>query len=128
MLEIGDVRVPVHGERIATAYDDAYDQTPERLVRNVIGLGYRQDVVHYVGMSHYMRLERQADDSLLADAAAELCEPCTQWHRSFFEQCAANGLEAISSISYELFDAYCPESWKQRTSTGEPALTGWVPP
>ncbi|MEM6856814.1 MAG: DUF2460 domain-containing protein [Pseudomonadota bacterium] len=128
MLEIGDVRVPVHGERIATAYDDAYDQTPERLVRNVVGLGYRQDVVHYVGMSHYMRLERQIDDSLVAGADAELCAPCAQWHRNFFEQCAANDLEAIGSISYELFDAYCPKSWKQRTSTGEPALTGWVPP
>ena len=128
MIEIGDVRLPVHGERIATAYDDAYDQTPARLVRNVIGLGYREDVVHYVGMSHYMRLERQTDETLLASAAAQLCEPCTQWHSNFFEQCAAADLEAIGSISYELFNTYCPESWKQRTATGEPALTGWVPP
>ncbi len=128
MLEIGDVRLPVHGERIATAYDDAYDQTPARLLRNVIGLGYREDMVHYVGMSHYMRLERQPDGGLLAGAPGELREPCIQWHRNFFEQCVENDLEAITSISYELFDAFCPGGWKQRTATGAPALTGWVPP
>lgn len=128
MLEIGDVRLPVHGERIATAYDDAYDQTPARLLRNVIGLGYRSDLVHYVGMSHYMRLERKGDGSLLASDVGELREPCNQWHRNFFELCAANDLEVIGSISYELFDAYCPEDWKQRTASGEQALTGWVPP
>ncbi|MEM1194803.1 MAG: TIGR02217 family protein [Pseudomonadota bacterium] len=128
MIEIGDVRLPVHSERIATAYDDSYDQTPARLVRNVVGLGYRDDLVHYVGMSHYMRLERQSDDSLLVTTESELCEPCNQWHTNFFQQCIANDIEPIGSISYELFDTYCPEDWKQRTATGEPALTGWVPP
>ena len=34
----------------------------------------------------------------------------------------------ILSLSYELFDAHCPEPWKQRAEGGEPALTGWVPP
>ncbi|MDJ0979503.1 MAG: DUF2460 domain-containing protein [Erythrobacter sp.] len=128
MLEIGDVRLPVHGERIATAYDDAYNQTPARLIRNTIGLGYRTDLVHYVGMSHFMRLERQIDDSLVASQTGELCEPCLRWHQSYFQHCRENDLEAIASISYELFDAYCPQDWKQRTASGEPALTGWVPP
>ncbi|MEL6413737.1 MAG: DUF2460 domain-containing protein [Pseudomonadota bacterium] len=128
MLEIGDVRLPVHGDRIATAYDDAYDQTPARLVRNIVGLGYREDLVHYVGMSHFMRLERQFDGSLKASAAAELCEPCQQWHQNYFSVCQAEDLEVIGSISYELFNEFCPEDWKQRTAAGEPALTGWVPP
>jgi len=128
MLEIGDIRLPVHGERIATAYDDAYDQTPARLLRNITGLGYREDLVHYVGMSHFMRLERDANNSLLASASAELSGPCDQWHRNYFGQCAEHDLQAIGSISYELFNAYCPEDWKQRTAAGAPALTGWVPP
>lgn len=128
MLEIGDVCLPIHGERIATAYDDAYNQTPARLLRNIMGLGYREDVIHYVGMSHFMRLDRQPDSTLLASAASELCEPCRQWHQSYFSLCAQNDFEAIASISYELFNAYCPAAWKQRTSGGEPALTGWVPP
>ena len=128
MLELGDVLVPPHGERMATAYDDAYNQTPARLLRAVTGLGYRDDIVHYVGMSHFMRLARQADGRLLGSAPGELCEPAVVWHRNLFTLAQAGGLEVIASLSYELFDAYCPESWKQRTASGAPALTGWVPP
>ncbi len=128
MLELGDVLVPPHGERMATAYDDAYNQTPARLLRAVTGLGYRDDIIHYVGMSHFMRLARQADGGLLASSQGELCEPAVVWHRSFFTLAQEAGLEVIASLSYEVFDAYCPESWKQRTASGAPALTGWVPP
>ncbi|GAA0759105.1 uncharacterized protein (TIGR02217 family) [Erythromicrobium ramosum] len=128
MLELGDVLVPPHGERMSTAYDDAYNQTPARLLRTVTGLGYRDDIVHYVGMSHFMRLARQSDGSLLASADGELCEPAVVWHRNLFMLAQADGLEVIASLSYELLDAYCPESWKQRTASGAPALTGWVPP
>jgi uncharacterized protein (TIGR02217 family) len=128
MLEIGDVLLPPHGERMATAYDDAYNQTPARLIRAITGLGYRDDLVHYVGMSHFMRLERQPGGGLLAPATGALCEPARAWHRSFLELARAADLEVIASLSYELFDAYCPEAWKQRTASGAPALTGWVPP
>ncbi|OBV09952.1 DUF2460 domain-containing protein [Erythrobacter dokdonensis] len=128
VLELGDVLVPPHGERIATAYDDTYNQTPARLIRAAVGLGYRDDLVHYVGMSHFMRLDRQADAGLLAATPGQLDQPATDWHRNFFELAQAAELEVIVSLSYELFDAYCPEAWKQRTATGEPALTGWVPP
>ena len=50
------------------------------------------------------------------------------WHRNLFALAQAAGWRSIASLSYELFDAYCPESWKQRTASGDPALTGWVPP
>ncbi|WP_086618699.1 DUF2460 domain-containing protein [Erythrobacter tepidarius] len=128
MLEIGDVLLPPHGERMATAYDDSYNQTPARLIRSITGLGYRDDLVHYVGMSHFMRLERQGETGLLVTASGTLCEPARAWHRNFFDLAQAADLEVIVSLSYELFDAYCPEEWKQRTASGAPALTGWVPP
>ncbi len=128
MLETGDVLIPPHGERMATAYDDAYNQTPARIIRSVIGLGYRDDLVHYVGMSHFMRLMPDTANSLVAVQPAELCDPAQQWHASLFETAVANGLEVIASISYELFAAYCPETWKQRAHDGEAAETGWVPP
>lgn len=128
MLELGDVRMPVHGERMCTAYDDAYNQTPERLVRTVIGLGYREDVVHYVGMSHFMRLAADAVGNLRAHPDAELCLPAHMWHLFYFTAAKAAGLEVIGSISYELFAAYCPDDWQQRAHDGSPALTGWEPP
>ena len=128
MIELGDVLVPPHGERMATAYDDAYNQTPARLLRAVTGLGYREDIVHYVGMSHFMRLARQGDGSLLAASDGTLSTPAARWHASYFALAGAAGFSVIASLSYELFDAYCPQAWKQRTSGGAPALTGWVPP
>lgn len=128
MLELGDVLVPPHGERIATAYDDAYNQTPARLLRTVTGLGYRGDIVHYVGMSHFMRLARQADGTLKVDAAGALCTPAAAWHDNFFAGAKTAGFEVITSLSYELFDSYARDKWKQRTAGGAPALTGWVPP
>ncbi len=128
MLALGDVLVPPHGERMATAYDDAYNQTPARLMRAVTGLGYREDIVHYVGMSHFMRLARQTDGSLRAAASGALCTPANAWHTSFLTLAQSGGFTVIASLSYELFDSYCPESWKQRTASGAPALTGWVPP
>jgi uncharacterized protein (TIGR02217 family) len=128
MLEIGDVRLPVHGERMATAYDDAYNQTPARILRGLIGLGYREDIVHYVGMSHFMRLERQGDGTLVTPVSGQLCTPATAWHQNYFALAMADDFEVIASLSYELFNQYCREDWKQRTANGDPALTGWEPP
>ncbi len=124
LLTIGDVLVPPHGIQMATAYDDAFNQTPARLIRAVQGLGYRGRILHYVGMSHFYRL----DDDLLASADGSLCAPAAAWHPSFFAECAANKYEAIASLSYELFAENCPSDWQQRAYNGEPARTGWVPP
>ncbi|MBU2586574.1 MAG: DUF2460 domain-containing protein [Alphaproteobacteria bacterium] len=128
MLEVGDVLLPPHGTRIATAYDDAFNQTPARLLRAVTGLGYRQDLIHYVGMSHFMRLTQQPAGKVKVATAGELSAPAAAWHSNYFALARAEGFEVIASLSYELFDAYCPDAWKQRTASGAPALTGWVPP
>lgn len=129
VLEIGDVMIPEHGLSIATGYDDAYNQTPERVLRQILALGYRGAINHYVGMSHYFRLERDAGGTLLAGTTGGALNPCcARWHADFAERAKALGYEVILSLSYELFDAHCPASWKQRAWDGSPALTGWVPP
>jgi uncharacterized protein (TIGR02217 family) len=124
VLSLGDVMVPEHRLRIATGYDDLYHLTPERVLRNVLALGYRGLINHYVGMSHYFELGADG----LVDASAALNAPCTAWHRDFAERSRALGFELILSLSYELLDQHCPEAWKQRTIEGAPALTSWVPP
>lgn len=128
VLAIGDVVMPEHGLGIASGYDDSYHLTPARLVRQVAQLGYRGDLVHYVGMSHYMRLEADGGTFRASGAGGALNAPCAAWHAGFAAACDAAGLEVIWSLSYELFDAYCPDDWKQRASDGSPALTGWEPP
>ena len=135
MLAIGDVMVPPHGIGMATAYDDAFDQTPARLVRQIEQLGYRglgqSEVIHYVGMSHFFRLAvGEAEDAgrLLAQADGTLCEPARRWHAAYFAALAEVGLTPIVSLSHELLADHCPAGWQQLAHDGTPARTGWDPP
>jgi uncharacterized protein (TIGR02217 family) len=128
LLEVGDILLPPHDLHMATAYDDSYNLTPARVLHNIRGLGYRGAIVHYVGMSHYYRLERDGMGALLVDATPALCGPAEHWHASYFALCAGQGYQPIASLSYELFAEHCPPSWQQRFANGSPALTGWVPP
>ena len=128
MLEIGDVMLPPHDIGMCTAYDDAYNQTPARLLRQMRGLGYRGEFVHYVGMSHYFRLGPVEADNLVVTESAALATPAEAWHRDLFERGAAAGYIPVVSLSYELLAMHCPVAWQQRDRSGNPALTGWEPP
>ncbi|WP_010409641.1 DUF2460 domain-containing protein [Citromicrobium sp. JLT1363] len=127
MLEIGESMLPEHGEQIATAYDDAFNQTPARLARQIHRLGYRGRVIHYVGMSHFFRLV-PGEGRLLADPGGTLCAPARAWHANWFAELATAGLEPIVSLSYELLADHCPQGWQQYALDGTPARTGWEPP
>ena len=122
VLAIGDAMIPEHRLRIASGYDDSYHLTPARLLCNAVALGWRGVINHYVGMSHYFRLDANLE------VTGALNGPCAAWHRDFLARAKPLGLEVILSLSYELLAAHCPEAWKQRAQNGEPALTGWSPP
>lgn len=124
VLSIKDAVVPVHALRIATAYDDMYNLPPERVVDGAERLGFRGVINHYIGMSHYFAL----DGSGLLDSSRPLNGAALAWHRDLARAAAARGYELIWSISYEILDLFCPDSWKQRAFDGTPGLTGWDPP
>jgi len=135
ILAIGDAMVPENGLSMATAYDDSFNQTPERLLRAIRALGYRGSINHYLGMSHYFRLETVGGGlyvSLSAPQAGEdfaaINQPAAAWHRDLITRAETMGFSVILSLSYELFDAHCWTDWKQRAENGDPALTGWEPP
>jgi len=128
VLAIGDAVVPEHGVRIAGGYDDSYNLTPARLLRNALHLGYRGSIVQYVGMSHYFRLAAAGGGFYVSLAGGVLNAACAAWHRDFAARAKALGFDVIWSLSYELFDAHCWNDWKQRAADGAPALTGWEPP
>ena len=125
MLAIGDVILPAHEERMATAYDDSFNQTPARLVRTIEQLGYRGRVVHYVGMSHYYRMQ---GDRREVDQRGVLCAPAEAWHADFFRRLTQKGFAPIASLSYELLAQDCPTWWQQRALDGRYARTRWDPP
>jgi uncharacterized protein (TIGR02217 family) len=128
LLEIGDVIVPPHGIAIASGYDDAYNQAPARLIRTARQLGYRGSLLHYVGMSHFMRLGVQGADPQVVNGGDPLCTPARAWHAEWLALAKTAGFSPILSLSYELLAQYCPADWQQRAANGDPARTGWVPP
>lgn len=128
VLATGDVLVPPNGLSIATGYDDCYNQTPERVVRNALALGYRGAINHYVGMSHYFRLAPGGEGWLVDPDADALNVAAAAWHRDFAERAGAAGFALILSLSYELIAMHCPEGWRQRAADGTAGLTGWEPP
>jgi uncharacterized protein (TIGR02217 family) len=128
VLAVGDAIVPEHKLRIATGYDDLYHLTPARVLHNALRLGYRALINHYVGMSHYFRLEPLGESLFISLAGGVLNAPAAAWHRDFAARAAALGYDLIWSLSYEILDQYCWNDWKQRAANGDPALTGWEPP
>lgn len=129
MLENGDVMVPPHGLSICTGYDDAYNLTPARLLRQVRGLGYRGSINHYVGMSHFFPLAPDGTGGFVVDPALPaLNVAALAWHRAFLAEAQAMGATVIASQSYEVLAQHCPASWQQRTFDGEAGRTGWSPP
>ncbi len=129
MLEIGDVMVPPHGLSMCTGYDDAYNQTPARLLRQVRGLGYRGSINHYIGMSHFFPLVPDGAGEFVVDPALPAMNAAAlAWHEVFFTQARVMGHSVIASQSYELLAQHCPVAWQQRTWDGEAGRTGWSPP
>ncbi|MFM5918218.1 MAG: DUF2460 domain-containing protein [Novosphingobium sp.] len=128
MLAVGDVMVPPHGVAIATAYDDCCNQAPARLIRNALQLGYRGSLLHYVGMSHFMRLTATAGGFEVPQSGDPLCTPAKAWHLEYFAAAKAAGFSPIASLSYELLAQHCPAAWQQRAADGSTARTAWDPP
>jgi uncharacterized protein (TIGR02217 family) len=129
ILKIGDAFVPEHNIRMSGGYDDVYDITPERMLRNISALGYRGIIDHYIGISHFPRLTwNAAAQKYLAGTGAPVNQSCIEWHADFFNRATQLGLKVQLALSFELLDAYCPENWKQRAYDGTPALTGYTPP
>lgn len=129
MLEIGDVMVPPHGLSICTGYDDAYNLSPARLLRQVRGLGYRGSINHYIGMSHFFPLAPDGTGGFVLDPALPAMNVAAlAWHRAFLTEAQAMGATVIASQSYEVLAQHCPATWQQRTFDGDAGLTGWSPP
>jgi uncharacterized protein (TIGR02217 family) len=129
VLKAGRPLLPPHGLRACTAYDDLYNQTPERILEQALLLGWRGAITHYVGMSHFMALLPDGSGGgYVVDQARPLCGPAVAWHADFLARAAGLGFAPILSLSMELFAAHCPPDWAQRDVDGAIGLTGWVPP
>ncbi|MCK5424798.1 MAG: DUF2460 domain-containing protein [Emcibacter sp.] len=129
-LKIGDGYVQPHDLRIANGYDDVTTLAPERIIWNMLRLGYRGWITHYVGMSHYFNLSWDAGEGryIIDTAKAKLNKATTIWHKNFLELAKFFDFKVIFSLSYEMLAQNIPSDWQQKAHDGSPALTGWTPP
>ena len=128
VLKAGDPLMPPQPLRLCTAYDDLYNQTPERILEQALLFGWRGAITHYLGMSHFMAFLPDGQGGYLVDPARPFCGPATAWHQDFLARAGALGFAPILSLSMELLALHCPPAWAQRDSTSAQGLTGWSPP
>lgn len=129
-LKVGDGYIQPHDLRIANGYDDVTTLAPERLIWNMLRLGYGEWITHYVGMSHYYNLSWDATEEryIIDPAKAKLNKAAASWHKNLLEHAQFFGFKVIFSLSYEILAHNIPAGWQQKAHDSSPALTGWLPP
>lgn len=122
-------RCTPHDIRAITAYDDQYNITPERVFENLVYAGYQDELVHYVGMSHFYNTAWSPSvGKMLVDTTDVLNAPCIAWHDAFAALAAKHHFSVTLSLSYELMSTACPFEWAQQDWEGNIAATGYTPP
>ncbi|WP_213070670.1 phage capsid protein [Acinetobacter baumannii] len=133
-LNLSRVVVPQHNYGICTSYDDHYDLNPQRLVNNMVALGYHGLVNHYCGMSHYPEMAWKSDinkwqipDTLVTGEA--LVNACTRkWHEKYAQALHNANMQPIFGVSFEMYSLGANEFWAQRDWNSNLGKTGYQPP
>ncbi len=133
-LNLSRVVVPQHNYGICTSYDDHYDLNPQRLVNNMVALGYQGLVNHYCGMSHYPEMTWKSDinkwqipDTLVTGEA--VVNPCARkWHEKYAQALHNANMQPIFGVSFEMYSLAANEFWAQRDWNSNLGKTGYQPP
>ncbi|MDC5316793.1 phage capsid protein [Acinetobacter baumannii] len=133
-LNLCRVVVPQHNYGICTSYDDHYDLNPQRLVNNMVALGYQGLVNHYCGMSHYPEMtwksninKWQIPDTLVTGEA--VVNACTRkWHEKYAQALHNANMQPIFGVSFEMYSLGANEFWAQRDWNSNLGKTGYQPP
>lgn len=119
-----------HGVRIADGYADSYPQTPERVINQIVKLGYRGFVTLYVGFNQFTSItwngglgRFQIDTS-----KPKVNVPTQQWITDYCTRLASNSIGIVMSVSYELLGSIAPAAWCQVDYKNDRVQSGWSPP
>lgn len=127
--------VPQHTIGMCTSYDDSYNVNPYRIIKNCYMLGYRGQVNHYCGMSHYY--DQKWDESQLRFVVTKvedkptynlINKESTLWHQYMAKACKKMYMLPIFSVSYEMFSEAAELDWTQRQWDDDYGRTGYEPP
>lgn len=107
---------------------------PQRLVNNMVALGYQGLVNHYCGMSHYPEMTWKSDinkwqipDTLVTGEA--VVNPCARkWHEKYAQALHNANMQPIFGVSFEMYSLAANEFWAQRDWNSNLGKTGYQPP
>lgn len=130
-MTAGSGQILRHQLGMCTSYDDMYDVSPERILDNIWGLGYRDWINHYVGMSVFP--ERHWDGTKLTvndpgSAAGLVSTPAKTWHTDFLTKARAKGYAVIQAVSFETTSVSANTAWCQRDYLGNLGQTSYAVP
>lgn len=128
-----------NGYRLCEGYDDIYHLNPYRLANEMRKLGYMGWVDLYIGASHFYEKEGTIGDKILnlnfnhnrtekmvLNQDVPLNNAFISWLKCYCKELKKNDFNnLIISISME--NLQCPIEWRQITSNGDFAITGWTP-
>lgn len=130
LLGINTTGLDAHPIRMTDGYDNAYPFAPERIVNQIMKLGYREWYNIYIGISHHHHLQwNPATEKYEIDLSGgfQLAPAAQAFFEDLYDRLHTNGFKIITSVSFEILDQLCPADWAQRDANGEQALTGWSP-
>ena len=118
-----------HDLFIADGYADSYPLTPERVVEQIVLLGYRGQVVLYVGFTQFLSLTYDSGEQrfIIDTSKPTLNAPTQQWVTDFATRLAAEGIAVVISVSFELLKMFAPTDWAQYDWKGQQSESGWDP-
>jgi uncharacterized protein (TIGR02217 family) len=118
-----------HGLRMADGYADSYPMTPERIVNQLVKLGYRGQVVMYVGFTQFTSVTWNGGLGRfqIDTAKPKVNVPTQQWFTDYCTRLATNSMGMTMSVSFEILGTLCPDAWVQKDYAGAAGKTGWNP-
>lgn len=122
-------QVNAHHLQMSVDYDDSRHLAPQRIVEQIVGLGYTKLCTVHVGVAHPFRLGWDAAETRYryVDQEQPINNAASAWLQDLTARLRANGIAVVFSLSYQMLNSRAPLSWRQLTWAGEPALTGLEP-
>ncbi|MBQ2652658.1 MAG: hypothetical protein IJF83_03815 [Methanobrevibacter sp.] len=130
-----------HEYRLCEGYDDIYNLNPRRICKEMRKLGYTDWVDLYVGASHFYEksgivgdiinidensFNHNQTEKMVLNPKIPLNKAFISWLDCYSRELKENGTDKLI-ISVSMENLQCPASWRQKTSSGDYALTGWTP-
>ena len=134
LLKKTRVIVPKHNIGMCTSYDDHYDLNPQRIVDNLIDLGYQGFINHYCGMSHYpeifwdTNLNKWAIPNTAETGESVVNKATRRWHEAFADALHNANMQPVFSVSFEMYSLGGNEFWAQKDINENLGRTGYEPP